>query len=95
MEMLLTFSSDEIKNAKDEEEATWALNAAMKVYNEAVERVFNPLIPKYNELWPDDVTALDEDGYINDEAPYTKRYEEFQKLGFDAMSYIFGVNPKT
>lgn len=93
--MVLNFRSDEIKNAKNEAEEEWALNAAMKVYGEAVDRVLNPLIGKYNELWPDEISAIDESGYIIDEAPYNKRYEEYQKLAYDAMSYIFGVNPKT
>lgn len=96
MEMILKFDSDQIKNARDEEEEIWALEAGLKIYDEAVERILNPLIPEYNELWDDiDTHILNDDGSINEEVPYNKRYEEFQKMAYDAMSYIYGVNSKT
>lgn len=94
-EMIVKMSSKEIKNAKDEAEESWALDAALKIYGAATD-VINPLIPKYNELWDDiEINALDDDGCVNEEAPYNKRHDEWCKLTYDAMSYIYGVNPKT
>lgn len=94
--IVLRFTSDEIKNARNEEEENWALDVGLKIYDEAVERILNPLIPEYNKLWDDiDTNIVNDDGSINEEAPYNRRYEEFQKMAYDAMSYIYGVNPKT
>lgn len=91
----IRFDSDQIKNCKDEAEELWALDAAMDVYNAAVD-IMNPLVHKYNELWDGiDINATNDDGTINEEAPYVKAYDEYQKLMYDAMSYIYGVNPKT
>lgn len=96
MKCIIIFTSDEIKNARNKEEEIWALEAGMKIYDEAVERILNPLIPEYNELWDDiDTHIMNDDGTINDKVPYNKRYEEFQKAAYDAMSYIYGVDPKT
>lgn len=95
MDAEVTFDSEMIRNAKNKAEELWAMDAAFNIYNAAVE-LMNPLIPKYNELWDGiEINSIDEDGYMNEEAPYCKRYDEWHRLQYDALSYIYGVNPKT
>lgn len=95
MELVLNFSSEKIGNVRNDKEAEWAIQAALDIHN-IVCAIVNPLIAEYNEVWNDvELNALDEYGYINEEAPYNKCYKEMEQHIYDAMSYIYGVNKET